>query len=344
MTNASLYHIQEGVPLKPFNTFGVNATARYFCTVTSETALFALLQDPRWRTMPKVFLGGGSNILFTQDVEGLVTRLNLTGIETLREDADHTWLRVGAGENWHGFVQHCIARDLAGVENLSLIPGTVGAAPIQNIGAYGVEQASVFDSLEAIRLSDSTCHIFDAAHCRFGYRNSIFKQEAKNQYVITHVTFRLNKTPTFHLAYGPLKATLEKQHVTTPTLRAVSDAVIHIRQSKLPDPQNIGNAGSFFKNPVIDQNTLTTLLKTHPDMPHFPFEQDTVKVPAAWLIEQCGWKGKRVGEVGVHDQQALVLVNHGQGEGQAIAALAAQIQASVAERFQIALHAEVNIL
>lgn len=336
--------IQENVSLRPFNTFGFDAIARYFVSITSISQLQELLRDPQWKSLPHWILGGGSNILLTQDVEALVMQISIKGIERIREDEQHVWLQVGAGENWHQFVLYCIENGYAGVENLSLIPGTVGAAPMQNIGAYGVEIKDVFEQLQAVEIATGQVHIFDGSACAFGYRESVFKRALKDQYIITSVTFRLQKKPTFHVTYGDIQKTLEVMQVRELSLRAVSDAVIHIRQSKLPDPVQIGNAGSFFKNPEIPRSSFEALKAQYPTLPGYPINDETVKVPAGWLIEQAGWKGYRDGSVGVHDRQALVLVHYGSGTGQQIKELAGKVQDSVEEKFGIRLSPEVNFI
>ena len=336
--------IQENVSLRLYNTFGFDATARYFVSITSLSQLQDLLRDPEWKPLPRWVLGGGSNVLLTQDVEALVMQISILGIERIREDEQHVWLRVGAGENWHQFVLYCVENGYAGVENLSLIPGTVGAAPMQNIGAYGVEIKDVFEELQAVEIATGQVHTFDGPACAFGYRESVFKRALKNQYIITSVTFRLQKIPTFHVTYGDIQKTLEAMQVQELSLQAISDAVIHIRQSKLPDPAQIGNAGSFFKNPEISRVRFEALKDQYPTLPGYPIDDGTVKVPAGWLIEQAGWKGHREGPVGVHDRQALVLVHYGSGTGQQIKELAGKVQASVEEKFGIKLSPEVNFI
>jgi len=333
----------ENVSLKPFNTFGVEAKARYFVTIRDDANLTALLTDPQWNDQPKFILGGGSNVLFTQDFQGLVINMATQGIELVDEDTRHLWLKVAAGENWHHLVLHCVSQGYGGIENLSLIPGNAGAAPLQNIGAYGVELKQSFEHLEAIKISDGVRHTFNNEDCHFGYRDSIFKHSHKNQYIILNMTLRLNKKPTLNISYGAVQETLKKMGIDQPNLKAVSDAVIAIRQHKLPDPKHIGNAGSFFKNPVISETSFEKLQKIQADIPHYPMPNAKIKIPAAWLIEQCGWKGKRVGNAGVHERQALVLVNHGAAEGAEIKQLADDIQTSVLQRFGIILNREVNI-
>jgi UDP-N-acetylmuramate dehydrogenase len=337
-------NIQHNVSLSAYNTFGIHAHARFFSVIQSVHELQHLLNNPTYREVPKYILGGGSNVLFTEDYAGLILKNELKGIKSIAEDQDHVWMQAGAGENWHGFVEHCIGKSYGGVENLSLIPGTVGAAPMQNIGAYGVELKEVFHELEALNLKTAKIECFSNEQCRFAYRESIFKNTHRDQYIILNVTLKLHKKPEFNVSYHALQEVL-KTETKDLTLKKVSDAVIQIRQSKLPDPKFIGNAGSFFKNPVISKKLFEELYLQFPTMPHFAQEQATeIKIPAAWLIEQCGWKGKRVGNVGVHDKQALILVNHGGGAGRDILDLAHRIQESVRQKFSISLSPEVNIL
>ncbi len=335
--------IQENVSLKPFNSFGLNASARLFGAFHSINELRNALVNRPHET-PLLILGGGSNILFTGNFDGLVLKNELKGIEILSEDEHNIIVRVMAGENWHQFVMHCIDRGWGGVENLSLIPGTVGAAPMQNIGAYGVEIKEVFSSLEALEIDSGEIRTFNNEECQFGYRESIFKKSAKGKFIILSVTLRLSKSPHFNISYGAIQETLDKMNVTDLSLRAVSDAVIAIRQSKLPDPDKIGNAGSFFKNPTIDKIDFEGLRAEFPSIPGYKLPHDLMKVPAAWLIEQAGWKGKTFGEIGVHKNQPLVLVNYGDGHGNDLKELAFKIKDSVAEKFGIELTPEVNII
>ncbi len=335
--------LTHNVSLKAFNTFGLDIKAKYFLAFSDVGTLLEQLNQLEPAT-PLLILGGGSNILFTKDYDGLVLKNELKGIELLRENDDHVWVRVMAGENWHQFVLHCIEQNWAGVENLSLIPGTVGAAPMQNIGAYGVEIKEVFESLEAVNIATKEVEEFDAEKCQFGYRESIFKKEAKGKYIITSVTLRLNKKTEFNVSYGAIRETLEAMGVQELSIKAVSDAVIKIRQSKLPDPEEVGNAGSFFKNPTIDKIDYEGLKAEFPSIPGYKQPGDKIKVPAAWLIEQTGWKGKTFGQIGVHKNQPLVLVNYGMGEGSGIENLALKIRESVATRFGIELTPEVNII
>lgn len=341
--------IQENVSLKPYNTFGIDATARYFAEITTVEDLQALIAKKLDEEQKTFILGGGSNVLLTQNFDGLVIKMNISGKAVVEENATSVWVRAGAGENWHQFVLYCIAHGYGGIENLSLIPGTLGAAPMQNIGAYGVEIQDVFEYLEAVDLKSGALKQFTHEECHFGYRESIFKNTLKDKYVITHVTLKLSKQPVVNTSYGAIEDTLnqlraEEGYQARPAIQEVSDAVIHIRQSKLPDPKEIGNAGSFFKNPVIEAVKFAALQEQYPQIPAYPLPDGKVKVPAGWLIEQCGWKGKKVGNTGVHSKQALVLVNHGEAEGKEVWNLAMHIKASVEERFGIEISPEVNII
>ncbi|WP_074224298.1 UDP-N-acetylmuramate dehydrogenase [Algoriphagus halophilus] len=336
-------NIQENISLKPFNTFGLDKKARFFTSVNSREQLIESLIWSRNRGLEVFILGGGSNILLTQDVNSLVIKIEIAGVEVVDENEDHVWVKVGAGENWHSFVTHAIAQGWAGIENLSLIPGTVGASPMQNIGAYGVEIKDVFHSLRALNRANLEQKEFTKEECKFGYRESVFKNELLGQYIITSVTFQLNKKPEFNIEYGTIQETLKESGNEELSIQAISDAVIKIRQSKLPDPKEIGNAGSFFKNPTISIADWKALKESYPNIPGYDVPEGK-KVPAAWLIEQSGWKGKRFGETGVHTKQPLVLVNYGQSKGSDIKELAENIQASVLEKFGIPLKAEVNFI
>lgn len=333
-------------PLKPYNTFGMDVKARLFSSFASVAELQELLRKPELQQEPKLVLGGGSNLLLTQDFDGLVLQNNIKGIKELRRNEEHVYLQAGGGEVWHEFVLHTLGLGLGGVENLSLIPGTVGAAPLQNIGAYGVELKDVFEELEAVHIQTGEVQVFGKEACRFGYRESIFKNELKGQFIVTHVTFKLTQKHLHPLntSYGAIKTTLEEMQVSKPGIADVSAAVCHIRQSKLPDPKQIGNAGSFFKNPEIPLVLYNTLKEQYPEMPSYPVSEETVKVPAGWLIEQCGWKGKVIGKYGVHKNQALVLVNYGGASGKDIQQLAMDVITSVQQKFGIKLHPEVNII
>ena len=337
--------ILENVDLQSLNTFGLKVTASRFVTITSKENAKALFQSPLFMESKHLILGGGSNMLFTKDFEGLVVKVELRGIEILDENEDAVTLKVGAGENWHQFVLHCVERNWGGVENLSLIPGTVGAAPIQNIGAYGVEIKNIITSVEGIEIDTGKLKTFSNSECNFGYRDSIFKQSEKDKYLISSITLILTKkNHQFNSSYGAIEEILKQQGTSHPTVKSISDAVIQIRRSKLPDPQVVGNAGSFFKNPTIDTNLYESIKKDYPSFPSYPLADGLVKIPAAWLIEQCGWKGKTFDHIGVHKNQALVLVNYGGGEGNKIWQLALDIKSSVQQKFNITLQPEVNVI
>ncbi|MFN8310457.1 MAG: UDP-N-acetylmuramate dehydrogenase [Chitinophagales bacterium] len=336
--------ISENVSLLPYNTFHIDATARYFTEVDSLETLKELQAQHVFKNQKRLILGGGSNILLTKDFDGLVIKISIPGITLLREDSHFWYVRASAGERWHQFVMHCVANEYAGVENMSLIPGQIGASPIQNIGAYGVELKDVCTHVEALHVQTGAMQIFSNEECGFGYRDSIFKQKEKDNWIITAVHFRLHKVPRFHVNYGDIKATLEEMRVTELSIKAVSDAVIRIRSSKLPDPVQLGNAGSFFKNPVVPKSMADELLLRYPIMPHFPQNDGNVKIPAGWLIEQCGWKGKRIGQTGAHANQALVLVNYGGATGNEVYELAMTIVQSVEAKFGISITPEVNLI
>jgi UDP-N-acetylmuramate dehydrogenase len=335
---------EKDFSLKPYNTFGIDARARHFARFDSVQELQELLQRPEVKEEPKLILGGGSNLLFTKDFEGIVLLNGIKGMEVLREAGSYTYVRAGGGEKWHELVLFCLEHDLGGIENMSLIPGTVGAAPLQNIGAYGVELKDVFVELEAVQLETGQVHTFDKEACQFGYRESVFKHSLKGQYVVAYVTLRLRKNPEVNTSYGAIQTTLQEMQVQQPTIHDVSAAVCHIRRSKLPDPAQIGNAGSFFKNPEIPVLLFDVLKEQYPNMPAYPVSETSVKVPAGWLIEQCGWKGKVIDNFGVHKNQALVLVNYGGAKGENLLQLAHDIIQSVKEKFGISLQPEVNII
>lgn len=335
--------IIENHSLKAFNTFGIDKKSRFFTQAGDLDSLKKSLQWAKEKELQVLILGGGSNVLLTQDFPGLLIKIELKGIQVIQETADEIWVEVGAGENWHDWVLYALKHNWAGIENLSLIPGTVGASPMQNIGAYGVEIKEVFESLNALDRDSLDIVSFDSEACQFGYRESVFKHELKDRYVITSVVFRLQKKPKINVEYGAIQETLMKNGVKDLTIQAVSDAVVEIRRSKLPDPREIGNAGSFFKNPTISNEQFKSLKTDFPSIPGYPVESG-MKVPAGWLIEQAGWKGKKFGEVGVHAKQALVLVNYGNGDGKAIQELAQNIQDSVLEKFGIQLSPEVNFI
>lgn len=329
--------------LKKYNTFGVEARASAYIVADDAIVLGRWLADtPRQERI--LVLGGGSNLLFTKDFDGCVIRNAIEGIHVVREDSRYIWVKAGGGVEWHRLVDSCISAGFGGLENLSLIPGTVGAAPVQNIGAYGVELCEVMEALEAYELKTGTKRYFRNSECHFSYRNSIFKNELRDQYIITNVVFRLNKKPEINISYEALRDVIAAMHVEELTPRIISDAVIRIRTAKLPDPETLGNAGSFFKNPVIDAEQFAKLQRRFPAMAGYTAGAGKVKIAAGWLIEQCGWKGKTTGRVGVYDRQALVLVNLGTTDGREIAQLATDIRKSVHERFGIMLDPEVTIL
>ncbi len=337
-----MHKLQENIDLALFTTFGVRACTRYFAAFSGVDALRQLLVEVADHEV--LILGGGSNVLFVRDFEGVTLRNEIKGIEQVAEDGATVVLKVGAGEDWHRFVLFAIGKGLGGVENLSLIPGSVGASPIQNIGAYGVEIKDVFESLEAVELSSGVLREFGAEECEFGYRDSVFKRALRGKYVITSVSFRLTKSPVLNTSYGTIEDELAARGVVAPTIKDVSDAVISIRQSKLPDPAEIGNGGSFFKNPMIAREQYIGLTVRYPGMPSYPVDASTVKIPAAWLIDQAGWKGKTFGAYGVHKQQALVLVNYGGAKGGDIFELSERIIADVFGRYGIRLEREVNMV
>jgi len=338
-----LVPINHDISLKPYNTFGIDVKARHFVSVSSMDDLKQVLELKEYPN--KLILGGGSNMLLTKDQEVLVIHINIKGIAIVSEDKDTVTVKANAGENWHEFVLWCIEKDFGGIENLSLIPGNVGSAPIQNIGAYGVELKDIFVSCEAMSLETKKIKTFTKEDCRFDYRNSIFKQEAKGKYIITTVTFNLSKhNHQLHVNYGTIASELKTMQVDRPTIQDISKAIISIRTQKLPNPKEIGNSGSFFKNPVITKPHYTSLLENFEDMPHYMVSEDEVKIPAGWLIEKAGFKGKRFGNYGVHKNQALVLVNYGNAKGSDILELSRLIQKTVKRLFNIYIEAEVNIL
>ncbi len=336
-------HIKQNISLKPYNTFGIDVTADYFVSVSNIENLkkvLALKNQPN-----KLILGGGSNMLLTKNQKALVIHLNLKGITIVSEDENFAIIKANAGENWHEFILWCLNKNFGGLENMSLIPGNVGTSPIQNIGAYGVELKDHFVSCEALSLESGNIESFNKVDCNFGYRNSIFKQEAKGKYIITSVTFKLTKrNHKLNINYGAIASQLESTGIKTPTIQDISKAVITIRESKLPNPKDIGNSGSFFKNPVISKSQFDSLSKSFKDIPSYIISDDEVKVPAGWLIEKAGFKGKRFGNYGVHKKQALVLVNYGNAKGEDILNLSRLIQKTIKRIFNISIEAEVNIL
>lgn len=333
--------VQQNFSLKPYNSFSIDVTAERFAVFNSMEELQYVLKTNS--VQPLLMLGGGSNILFTKNVDGLVLKNEIKGIEITGEDADHIYVKAGAGENWHGFVMHCVDNNFAGVENLSLIPGNTGASPIQNIGAYGVEIKDVFHELEAYDLHQNKVITFGLKDCAFGYRDSIFKSTQKGRFVICTVTFRLNKKPTYNTGYGAIKQELTGMGIKELNIRVVSQAVMNIRRTKLPDPAKIGNAGSFFKNPEVSSSAFKVLQEKFPAITGYPLINGNVKIAAGWLIEQCGWRGYRKGDAGCHAKQALVLVNYGNATGNEIYSLSEDILISVRDKFGVVLEREVNV-
>lgn len=338
-------NVLQNVSLKPYNTFAINVQAKYFFAFNHLSQLQEVLSKKKYANENKLVLGGGSNILFTKNFNGLVMHNQLKGIELLNEDENHYYIKAAAGEVWHTFVMHCIDNNYAGLENLSLIPGYVGASPIQNIGAYGVEMKDFFYSLNAWHIHLNEVHTFTKQDCAFAYRDSIFKHKAKNQYVILSVVFRLNKKAQLNYSYGAIKEELDKMKVSEIGIKEISRAVINIRKSKLPDPQEIGNAGSFFKNPEVTHKKYLELKHIYPEIAAYKLENGNYKLAAAWLIEKAGWKGKKFNNCyGVHTKQALVLVNYGGAKGEEIAQLALKIIEDIKQKFGIELEREVNII
>lgn len=335
--------IRQNISLKSYNTFGIDAIARYFIEVSSVDLLCEALKLEGY---PPIFvLSGGSNVLLTGDLEALVLHINIKGIHILEESGENVSLRVMAGENWHGLVQWALGRGFGGLENLSLIPGNTGTAPIQNIGAYGVEIKDVFLSCLAMEIETGKLVPFSPADCSFGYRDSFFKNEGKGKYIITSVDLRLTRNRhRLNTSYGAIEAELKNRGQSNPGIAEVSEAVIAIRRSKLPDPEILGNSGSFFKNPVVTAEDYERLAKLHPGLPSYRVSDSAYKLPAGWLIEQCGYKGKRYGDAGVHHKQALVLVNYGNATGEEILKLANEIRQTVSERFGVGIEPEVNII
>jgi len=338
-----MLQIQENVSLKNFNTFGIDVSARYFVEIAHEDELVELFADPQWQHTERLVLGGGSNLLLVDDFNGLVIRMNIRGIEHRISHKD-VFVEAGGGEVWNDLVNFCVARQYAGIENLSLIPGSVGASPIQNIGAYGVELKDTFVSCKAFEISTGTFKTFTKADCKFGYRESVFKNELKGSYIIVSVKFHLSLIPNINTQYGAIGQELASRGITSPTIKDVSQVVSHIRVSKLPDPSTIGNAGSFFKNPLISVDEFKAIQSKFPDVVNYPGGDGQVKLAAGWLIEQCGWKGKTVGNTGTWKNQALVLVNHGGATGQEVYSFSSQIIDSVYTKFGVMLQREVNII
>jgi UDP-N-acetylmuramate dehydrogenase len=326
--------------LKNYNTFGIDVKAKKFVSISTLEELKEVLSIEN-----EIFLlSGGSNMLLTKDIDKTVVHIDLKGITILEESNDQVVVEVYAGEDWHQFVLWCVNHDFGGIENLSLIPGNVGTCPIQNIGAYGVEVKDVIESVETIEIKSGKTKTFSNSECEFGYRNSIFKNTLKGKFVITKVRFKLTKVKhNLNTSYGAIESELSSNNIQNPTIKDISNAVIAIRQSKLPDPKEIGNSGSFFKNPVISKSHFERLQEKYPKIPSYPIDEFTVKVPAGWLIETAGFKGKRFGEAGIHDKQALVLVNHGNACGQEVFKVAKHIQSKIYIDFGIELEIEVNV-
>lgn len=338
--------IIENQPLQAYNTFGVPGSARYFARINNGEELTGLIRKRAFEYLPKLIIGGGSNILLVNDFGGIVFYMENRGIQIEREDYEHAWVKAGSGTIWHDLVIFSVNKNLSGIENLSLIPGKAGAAPIQNIGAYGVELKDVFESLEAISLETGATRVFTSGECAFGYRDSIFKNEVKGQYAIISLTLRLNKNPAFHIEYNGIREMLKemKKDGGNLTVKDISNAIIRIRRQKLPDPEKIGNAGSFFKNPELPVSMFRELQNNYPDIPGYIKSDTVIKIPAAWLIEQCGLKGIVRGATGTYRNQPLVLINSGGATGKEIYSLSEEIIDTVKEKFGITLEREVNII
>ena len=336
--------ISSNISLKPYNTFGIEASAKYFTSIQSIQNIKELLQSHEYKTNERLILGGGSNLLLTKNVDALVIKNDLKGIEIVKETADSVFVKCSAGEVWHEFVMWSINHNYGGLENLSLIPGCTGASPMQNIGAYGVEIKDTFYELEAIHSETGEQKIFTKSECEFGYRESVFKRKFKNQFIITSVTFQLSKAPTFHIEYGAIKQELDAMKISDLSLKAISQAVVNIRSSKLPNPKEIGNAGSFFKNPEVTASVYERLKNEFPNLVAYSLENLNYKLAAGWLIEQSGLKGYRLGDAGVHKLQALVLVNYGNASGNEIYDLSTHVLQTVKAKFGVDLEREVNII
>lgn len=331
--------LQQSVSLKPYNTFGIDAMCRHFIDLQQRDDVEKWTLLHQQSQAPFFILGGGSNVIFHSPIEKEVVKVSLKGVEKVNEDADFVWIKAAAGEVWSDFVNFCVVNGWCGLENLTDIPGTVGAAPVQNVGAYGVEAKDVIETVEAIDIATGKWVHFTNADCRFGYRDSVFKHAFKNQFIITSVKFRLDKKPKLQLSYGGIRSLLEQAEIANPTIAEVSRAVRNLRVSKLPDPAVIGSVGSFFKNPIVTHEQYVNLLQYYPDLVVFP-QNESFKIAAGWLIEQCGWKGKQLGRVGVYPKQALVLYNLGECTGEEVKQLANAIQQSVKETFGIELESE----
>ena len=337
-------NIIENYPLLKLNTFGVDVKAKYFTSINTINELIELTNTNVFKDLELLILGGGSNILFTKDFDGLVILNNIKGKEIIDQNQQSIFLKIGAGENWHELVMYCVDNGWGGIENLSLIPGNTGTAPMQNIGAYGVEIKETFIELEALEISSGKIVKFNNSDCEFGYRESVFKNKMKNQYIILNITLELKKNPVLNINYGDVKAILESQNIKNPAIKEVSNAIISIRQSKLPDPKKIGNSGSFFKNPIVSLNQLELIKKKYPNVVNYEINENEFKIAAGWLIERAGWKGKKFNNYGVHEKQALVLVNYGLANGMEIFELSEKIILDIKDKFGITLEREVNII
>lgn len=335
--------IEHNISLRPYNTFGIDVNAKSFGRFGSLDELKDLLRN-RDKETPLFILGGGSNILLTKDLPFFVLKNEISGIEIINETETHVVVKVGSGVEWHAFVRYTVEKGWGGIENMSLIPGSVGASPMQNIGAYGAEIKDTFVSLEALHIDSLEVHTFNREQCQFGYRESVFKRALKDQYVIISVSYKLSKKPVINTTYGAIQSEIEVMGVSEITVDTVSQAVMNIRRSKLPDPKVLGNAGSFFKNPVVPREVLEQIAVNYPDVPHYPQENGEEKLAAGWLIEKAGWKGKRTGNCGVHEKQALVLVNYGGSTGREIFDLSTSIIEDIRAKFGVTLEREVNIL
>ncbi|MEO8515721.1 MAG: UDP-N-acetylmuramate dehydrogenase [Flavobacterium sp.] len=335
--------IQDHFSLKSYNTFGIEAKAKQFVAVHSIADLRTILE--KYKSKKKFVLGGGSNMLLTKDIDALVIHIDLKGRKILSENDDFVWVESQAGENWHEFVLWTIDQNFGGLENMSLIPGNVGTTPVQNIGAYGTEIKDTFVSCEAMKIENQEMKTFTNEECHFGYRESIFKNVAKDQYIITSVVYKLTKrNHKINISYGDITTELAKNNITNPTLKEVSNAVIAIRETKLPNPKELGNSGSFFKNPIILKTDFEKMHSRFPEMKFYEVSETEVKIPAGWLIEQAGFKGKRFGDAGIHKNQALVLVNYGNATGKEILDISKTIQKTIFETFGIQIEAEVNVI
>ena len=337
-------NIIANYPLLKLNTFGVDVKAKYFVSINTVNELIELTKTKVFKELQLLILGGGSNILFTKDFDGLVILNSIKGKEIIDQTQESIFLKIGAGENWHELVMYTVDNGWGGIENLSLIPGNTGTAPMQNIGAYGVEIKETFVELEALEISSGKIVKFNNSDCEFGYRESVFKNKMKNQYIIVNITLELKRNPVLNINYGDVKAILESQNINNPSIKQLSDAIISIRQSKLPDPKIIGNSGSFFKNPIVSLNQLELIKKKYPNVVNYKINENEFKIAAGWMIERAGWKGKKFNNYGVHEKQALVLVNYGLANGMEIFNLSEEIILDIKDKFGITLEREVNII